>query len=146
MEEKTYSKFLENPMLPVTPIRLINTVSQREVILDAVWDTGAQSSVISRHISHALNLPRLKKPHKNLQGVGGTITSRAVLSIAMPGASDWATIVEVDEIEQIPSGYDFVIGMDIISRGIFTLAMVEGRMKLSFTFGEKFFFLPINRV
>lgn len=147
MEEKsfTYTKFLDNPTLVVTPIRLINTVSQSEVIINAVWDTGTQTSVISRHISHTLNLPHLKRPKKDLQGISGIISSRAVLSIAMPGDVAWATIVEADEVEQIPKGYAFIIGMDIISRGVFTLAMVGGRMQLSFTFGPKFFFLPIAR-
>lgn len=146
MEEKTftYTRFLDKPTLPITPIRLINTVSMRQVVLDAIWDTGAQTSLISRHISQALELPRLKNRPKNLQGISGVIQSRAVLSIAMPGDVAWATIVEVDEVERIPNGYDFIIGMDIITRGNFSLAMVEGRMQLSFTFGSKFFFLPIN--
>jgi hypothetical protein len=48
-------------------------------------------------------------------------------------------------VERIPSGYDFIIGMDIITRGDFSLAMKDGRMQLSFTFGSKFFYLPIER-
>ena len=147
MEEKrfTYTKVLDNPLVPVTPIRLINTISKRTVILDAIWDTGAQTSVISRRTSDVLELPRLKRPKKQLQGISGTVQSKAVLSIAMPGDDGWATIVEVDEVERIPSGYDFIIGMDIITCGDFSLAMKDGRMQLSFTFGSKFFYLPIER-
>ena len=146
MEENryTYTRTLDNPMLIVTPVRLVNTISRREVVLDAIWDTGAQTSVISTLVSRSLQLPRLKKPRKHLQGIGGTVSSRAVLSVAMPGDARWATIVEADEIEHIPSGFDFVVGMDIISRGDFSLAMVNGRMRLSFTFGQQFFFIPLD--
>ena len=68
----------------ITPIRLINTISRREVLTDALWDRGAEVSAISPDTANYLQLP-VSVPHNIVQGVDGKANGRTLLTIAMPG-------------------------------------------------------------
>lgn len=137
-----FTQVLETSKRIVTPIRLINTISRREVLADALWDTGAEVSAISTDTATYLQLP-ITVQRNSVQGVGGKTKGRAVLTIAMPGNCGQATIVEAFEANHLPSHIAFIIGMDIISQGDFSLTVTNGTMELRFAFGPKFIHLDI---
>ena len=137
-----FTQILESSRRVVTPIRLINTISRREVLTDALWDTGAEVSAISSDTANYLQLP-VSVPHNAVQGVGGKAHGRALLTIAMPGNCGQATIVEAFESDQLPQDVEFVIGMDIIAQGDLSLSVSDGCMKLRFAFGPGFIHFDI---
>lgn len=137
-----FTQILSSSGRIVTPIRLINTISRKEVLTDALWDTGAEVSCIRPLTAEYLQLP-VSRANNSVQGVGGCVSGRALLTIAMPGNCGQATIIEAFESDQLPEGVEFVIGMDIISQGNFSLAVKDGQMTLNFAFGPSFIHLDI---
>lgn len=52
----TFTTFIASPKRIVTPVRLINSVSHREVLINGIWDTGAEHSAILQSTSLFLDL------------------------------------------------------------------------------------------
>ena len=136
-EDRLFSYELKDPLRPVTPVRLINPQVRREVVLDAVWDTGSTVSLIGKRTSEYLQLPDIV-PCASVMGGGGRVHGRVVLTVALPGDDRYLTVVEAFEAEEITDGHEFVNGMDIISKGDLTLTHRDGHAVLEFRFGEKF--------
>lgn len=140
MEQNTtfFTQTLSSTRRIITPIRLINTISRKEILTDALWDTGAEVSCIQPLTAEYLQLP-VSRANNSVKGIGG----RALLTIAMPGNCGQATIIDAFESDQLPEDVEFVIGMDIISQGNFSLTVEGGQMTLNFAFGPSFIHLDI---
>jgi hypothetical protein len=97
--------------------------------LRALWDTGASSSVISAGVAKRLGF--ISVDTKGMTGIGGTILSeRYYLSITLPNG---VTLPVVKVAEWGGSlGFDLLIGMDIISRGNFSIVNDWGRTVFTF--------------
>lgn len=138
MEDHKYRKELANPRRVITPVRLINPNAGREVLTDAYWDTGAETSSILMMTAEYLRLPvMIDRCHMN--GLGGKVEGRSLLTVALPGDARRGIIVEAFEAETIPGDFDFIIGMDIISKGDFSIRREGEHSVLEFTFGDDFF-------
>lgn len=78
----------------------------------AMWDTGADTTIISRIVSE-LQL----KPYRQggIAGIGGASDSNVYLVHILVPTGDFVTYVEVMESDF--EDYDVIIGMDVISFG-----------------------------
>lgn len=137
-DENIYRLELDNPIHLITPVRLINPQSGREVLTDAYWDTGAAVSVIGRLTAEYLKLPVLTD-RCTTEGLGGKTEGRTLLTVALPGDTKRGIIVEAFEAERLPRDHEFIVGMDIISRGDFTLKREGKHVVLEFRFADDFF-------
>lgn len=122
----------------VTPIRLINPLSKREVVVNGLWDTGADVSVILKGTADFLQLVR-SEVTGGVDTIGGKAVGHVALTVALPGDQSHGIIVEPFEVERLSAGIDFVIGMDIIGEGDLTITRRGGGLALAFTFGDGFF-------
>ena len=138
MEDQKYRKELADLRRVITPVRLINPNAGREVLTDAYWDTGAETSSILKMTAEYLRRPvMIDRCHMN--GLGGKVEGRSLLTVALPGDARRGIIVEAFEAETIPGDFDFIIGMDIISKGDFSIRRKGEHSVLEFTFGDDFF-------
>jgi predicted aspartyl protease len=94
----------------------------------ALWDTGAEGSVVSGRVAKALGLEPTgiaKVYHAN----GESMVNIYSVNIFLPND----TIFYVPTVtEGILTGTDVLIGMDIISQGDFTITASQGKTKFSF--------------
>ncbi len=94
----------------------------------AMWDTGANGSIISKNVANQLQL----KPtgEKKLLGIGGIQTvNEYLLRVHLPNE---VGIITVDALEGGLDGFDILIGMDIINQGDFAITQQDGRTCFSF--------------
>ena len=138
---RTYLSASFDAHRPITPVRIINPETKREVVVPALWDTGADTSVILKGTADFLGLHRSEKEGTALT-LGGKATGKATAAIALPGDFGKAILVYPFEVESLTLGIDFVIGMDIIAQGDLTILTRGGKLTILYTFGKKFFDLP----
>lgn len=95
----------------------------------AIWDTGATNSVITKNVVEKVGL----KPSGRVEchGVHGTSTvDTYIVDIVLPNR---VCIVNVQVSEcNLLSGIDVLIGMDIIQTGDFAISNGNGKMTFSF--------------
>ena len=138
MQDNVYQKEFDGIATKlITPIRIVNPINHREVVVPAIWDTGATYSVIRDKVSEFLKLETAGYSQSFL-GIKGKYTCRAVVSVAMPGDQNHAVIVDVMEHDIPLADIDFIIGMDIITKGNLLIAHQDGKTVLSFEFNEEF--------
>lgn len=125
----------------VSPLRLSNHESGASAVVNAVWDTGATRSAVSPNMAGYLNLE--KRGNGFTTGVGGKIGVRLALALAFPGNADWY-IVANPIVAQLPASIDFLIGLDIITLGDFSLKHDENGTLLEFVFDQEYF-VNINK-
>ena len=134
--EAIYRARIENCRRIVTPVRLLNIANGREEVVNGLWDTGSDTSVISRALSSRLGLPGNRT--LSARGFGGSSDVRAVMAMTFPGDFEYAVVVEAIEAEGIGGDLDFILGMDIIEKGEFSLAWENKSFMLTFKFGQLF--------
>jgi hypothetical protein len=111
--------------------------TQLENICLAIWDTGATGSAITALTAKKLNLAPISI--KRVSGLGGTIPKNVYLvdihlpnNVEIPNLS----VTEIDNPQDgngnIIDNFGFLIGMDIISRGDFSITNFEGKTLMSF--------------
>ena len=118
----------------VSPLRLSNHETGASAVVNAVWDTGATRSAVSPNIANYLNLK--KRGGGFTIGIGGRVEVR--LALAFPGNADWYTIAN-PIVSQLHASIDFLIGLDIITMGDFSLKHVESGTLLEFVFDQEYF-------
>jgi predicted aspartyl protease len=94
----------------------------------ALWDTGAMGSVVSASVVQALGLKSTGKArvfHAN----GESIVNTYSINILLPNKVTFSTLRVT---EGILNDTDVLIGMDIISRGDFSVTTSQGKTKFSF--------------
>ena len=134
--EATYRAKIDNCRRIVTPVRLLNVANGREEVVNGLWDTGSEISVVSRGLSARLDLPYNRSLSVN--GFGGRSEVRAVMALTFPGDFEYAVVVQAIETDGICDGVEFIIGMDIIDKGEFSLVRDGKSLVLTFKFGELF--------
>lgn len=98
----------------------------RKVI--GLWDTGATGSVVSKNLVQLLNLTPTGKVnvfHAN----GSCIVNTYIVNLYLPNgvAFSFVTVTEGDL-----NGMDLLIGMDIITKGDFSISNFDGKTCFSF--------------
>jgi hypothetical protein len=94
----------------------------------ALWDTGATHSMISSSLASRLCLVR-KGIADTLHAQGSTESSIYKLNIILPNGVEF---YYWDVVEGQLSGFEVLLGMDIISKGDFAITSNGYRTKFSF--------------
>ena len=94
----------------------------------AIWDTGADTTIISSRIVKELNL----QPYKagGISGIGGATGSNVYLVHVLVPTGDFVTSVEV--MENDFQDIDVLIGMDVIVFGDFLITNKDGKTTFQF--------------
>ena len=94
----------------------------------ALWDTGADTTIISSRIVKELNL----KPYKSggISGIGGDTGSNVYLVHVLVPTGDFVSYVEVMESDF--QDIDILIGMDVITFGDFLITNKDGKTTFQF--------------
>jgi hypothetical protein len=96
--------------------------------VECLWDTGATNSVISARLVKALNLKPIGKVTIS-HAQGQTDVNTYLINIMLTN-NVGVTFLRVSE--GVLSGFDMLIGMDIISQGDFSLSCSSGKTVFSF--------------
>jgi SEC-C motif len=96
----------------------------------ALWDTGATNSIITHETALALALTPIGKTKTNHAG-GQSDHSTHLVNIILPNQVMVASVL-VTEMEHIVDNFGVIIGMDIISKGDFSITNCEGKTCFSF--------------
>ena len=94
----------------------------------ALWDTGATCSAISKDAAEKLNLEPVSKVTVS-HADGQSMVNVYDISLALPNETLFQ-FVRVTECTL--SGFDLLIGMDIISEGDFSISNKDGKTTFSF--------------
>ena len=94
----------------------------------AIWDTGADTTIISSRIVKELNL----QPYKagGISGIGGATGSNVYLVHVLVPTGDFVTQVEVMESDF--QDIDILIGMDVIVFGDFLITNADSKTTFQF--------------
>lgn len=94
----------------------------------AMWDTGADTTIISPRIVQQLHL----QPYQQggIAGIGGASNSNIYLVHILAPTGDFITNVEVMESDF--QDYDVIIGMDIIMFGDFLITNADDKTIFQF--------------
>lgn len=145
MEKKDFHAFTYRPRAKVnvltTPIKLSlphdpnkDKDNQIPTQIDslALWDTGATHSCVTKRMAETLGLKPTGKG--NVSNTSETkIANTYLINMYLPNLN--IQYLNVFEIEQIGSGvHDFLIGMDIIGSGDFSVTGVNGETVMSFRY------------
>jgi predicted aspartyl protease len=95
---------------------------------DALWDTGATGSVISRNVVQKLGLESTGKG-KVYHANGMAIVDTYSVNILLPNNIIFSVLKVT---EGILNGIDVLIGMDIILKGDFAVTTSQGKNKFTF--------------
>lgn len=100
----------------------------------AIWDTGATSSMISSAMAKKLQL----QPHGTVQiaGVHGIQNARYYFVDMIFGNGFAIPAIKVSEAADF-GGFDMLVGMDIIGRGIMSIDGTKEHLKVSFLYPAK---------
>ncbi len=93
-----------------------------------LWDTGATGTVISENCAKKLNLKPISKA-KVFHANGEAIVNVYAINLYLPNQVGFQFIKVT---EGILNGTDLLIGMDIISRGDFSISNFAGNTTFSF--------------
>lgn len=115
-----------------TPLRVMNLGPQREVVVNAVWDTGATYSSVAPWVVQKLELPADGRAVSI--GVGGPVGGSTSICFAFPGNRRYAALVEASWLPDVKGVPDFIVGLDIILMGELTLRSRGGKAEMQFTF------------
>lgn len=114
----------------MTPVRLINPLTQVSIETVALWDTGATTTGISCAAAEYLQLKKMGKVMAS-----GVFKSKRVNTYYALLALSQALSVPILPSEfpvQPVAGVDCIIGMDVISKGDFTISNYKGRTRFCF--------------
>jgi len=126
-----YGKIIENLLTPINILPVGNTsVTITPVRATGLWDTGATKTCIKPWICDKLNL-RLLTPKTRLFGIGGELKPRITfINIRLMNN------VEINNcsvyVADMPGFTDVLIGMDIISKGNFSICNTNNKTLFSF--------------
>ena len=114
------------------------TLEYPRVEFNALWDTGATKSVITRRVVEACGLKPIRAIKSVLtQGVNGLEKSEAyVINLSLP---DKITFCDLTVVSKNPGNvwWDVLIGMDIISTGELSIKNVNSNTEWSFSYAPQ---------
>ncbi len=95
----------------------------------AIWDTGATSSMITESLANKLELKSIGKTR--ISGVHGVEDAAVCRVNLIFGNGFMIPDVRVSEAAD-NGGFDVLIGMDIIGRGVFYVTGMSGKLEACF--------------
>lgn len=113
----------------ITPLKSPETIKDSEIVyFKALWDTGATNSVVTKDTAKKLGLVSIGKT-KVFHAGGESTTNVFIVNIFLPNRIIFP--VKVTECDDSTT-FGLIIGMDIISRGDFSITNTNGRTAVSF--------------
>ncbi len=129
-----------------TPYKTLSNVLSNEVIItnpkvklipgdyyfkryNAIWDTGAEGSVITKKVAQELGLKTLGIVEAYTAG-GPTITNKYLIYIWLPNKVMVPNLLVIEG--EIAGQCEVLIGMDIISKGDFAVTNYNGKTVFTF--------------
>jgi len=112
-----------------TKVYVESPTTKNFVEANAIWDTGASSSLITPEIAEKLNIKPISKTMMATPSDKRVQCNVYLINIYLPNK---AKIVAVQVLEGIPSSCDMLIGMDVISLGDFAVTNFNGKTAFSF--------------
>lgn len=130
MNEERQQAFTHSGDCILNSLRSVSNVSYngKSTKCITLWDTGATCSAISMDVVSKLNLVPFGQQEIHTPSGTKTVNSYLV-DIVLPNSlkiSDWHVI----DSEIGDQGLDLLVGMDIISKEIFLLAITTGKLHL----------------
>lgn len=116
----------------VTPVKIRNIFNEREKVVNAVWDTGATFSAVTKRVVDELDLFEMAKGVTN--GIAGAVIGSTRMALTFPGNRKYATWAEMNEMLELPGDFDVLLGLDVISRGDLHLTHERDGMWFEFVF------------
>ena len=98
---------------------------------EAIWDTGATGSVISAELAQKLKLNPIGKTKVSTAG-GVFEVNKYIIGLKLPNNLEIQNVMVSSG--NLGSGVDFLIGMDIITLGDFSITNLNGKTMFSFRF------------
>ena len=123
--KKEYPDLVESV---ITECDIYSSEGQRFHTENAIWDTGADTTVISSRIVKKLQLKPLRQGL--ITGIGGDSNSNAYLVHIQVPTGDFVTDVEVMENDYYD--YDVIIGTDVIMFGDFLITNANDKTTFQF--------------
>lgn len=138
---------MQNPVLTISvPIDSLSLISKVTVAAPpelqkdrklfwteakAKWDTGAQICSISRSLCDTMGfMPRIKMPVSSISGTVEAIQDMIFIDVMMDG---YFFPVLASVIDAMPGAdCDMLIGMNLISKGDFSLSCDNGKINMTF--------------
>jgi len=115
-------------------IQLINECAvsngDRSVVVNALWDTGASFTCISKNVVQKLDLTSIGK-RTIVTPSSSTTVNRYLVNIKLPNNVEIVNL-EVCDSEIGKGGFDVLVGMDIITRGDFAVSNYSGKTVFTF--------------
>lgn len=114
----------------IAPQANLGTPNVPQVQTQAIWDTGATGTVITKKVAQALNL----KPTgiTRVQGVNGvSMKNTYIIMVRLPN-NVTITHIEATECDELNGPFEVLIGMNIIAMGDFVVTNSEGKTVFSF--------------
>lgn len=97
---------------------------------NAVWDTGADTTIIRKSIADALHLIPANK--SAIAGIGGVVSSNVYLiHLGLP-SGEAVLELEAMELPDDQIDYDVIIGMDVIRECDFAITNKEGDTRFTY--------------
>lgn len=97
---------------------------------NAIWDTGADTTIICQRIARMLQL----KPHikSAITGIGGVVSSNVYrIHLGLP-SGEAVLELEAMELPDEQMDYDVIIGMDVIRECDFAITNKDGNTKFTY--------------
>ena len=116
-----------------SPIEIANTLSNQKINTHGIWDTGATGSAITKSLAQRLELIPISQTRvKGVHGIKSGINVYGVRIILNNGNVSF--VLPVTECEQLTDddSSDFLIGMDVISKGDFIISNFQGQTVMTF--------------
>ena len=127
---KRYDSIVNQIILPCEVAIPVTDISQKTEVatFNALWDTGASCTVISNKVAKLLGLATFSQTTIN-HANGQSIANIHNISLTLPNKTMFPF---VRVIETNLSGFDLLIGMDIINKGDLSISNMNGKTTFSF--------------
>lgn len=115
-----------------TPIEVTNIDTNQTIHTFGVWDTGAQCSVMRQDLVDKLGLT--PRGFKNITGVTGSQRRNTYLANVTLNNKEITLDMEITGVDPFSNDADegMLIGMDIISKGDFSITNFQGNTVMTF--------------
>lgn len=101
--------------------------------VNALWDTGAATCVMSADLARALGFEFSKSVPSKSIGHETVNATYGYVYVALVSNGDIIETIAAVVDESLGDGYSFIIGMDFISKGSLAISCSPGKTMLSFT-------------
>jgi predicted aspartyl protease len=113
-----------------TPVELQDVKNSKDSIkITALWDTGADCSLIKQEVVSKLNLKYISKGFFSTPSDKKILCNIYVVNLFLPNIP---MIPNIQVIEGHLNDCDMLIGMDVITQGDFAVSNFEGNTAFSF--------------